>query len=376
MIRQSGSNSTRPDTPPNIIERNRKNAAHSTGPRTSEGKAVSRANSTKHGLCANPAEGTIEDPAQFEALQAELVSRIQPSGPIEAGLVHRIAVCIWRLQRAAKIDAAVCGLSVTKIVDQADEVRQWIERINWTGWYASLYPETDQEFLRKMRDRGKIKNGEKFYRYKRPWLSTLDEMRTNEISRSGAALTAMGYMLSDLTQRLENDPEMFLPTEAQQLAWVLGESAERLRIVEHEGERGRDHFYYPDSEPWASETDKRIGEAREREKGTPLPPRLEGMIRGQNTAFRQQRIACEDPRITTHHANKRAAALLPDAVTLDRLLRYETHADRALQRSLETLAKLRGAAVETISACLSGHTAGGSTFQVRGERTSWASADS
>jgi hypothetical protein len=36
--------------------------------------------------------------------------------------------------------------------------------------------------------------------------------------------------------------------------------------------------------------------------------------------------------------------------TLDRLLRYETHADRSLTRALDTLARLRGVTVETLSA--------------------------
>lgn len=67
----------------------------------------------------------------------------------------------------------------------------------------------------------------------------------------------------------------------------------------------------------------------------------------------------------------RTAALLPDAATLDRLIRYESHADRSLHRALETLAKLRGATIETIAAKMTGQTEDGADYEIRGERTQW-----
>lgn len=63
--------------------------------------------------------------------------------------------------------------------------------------------------------------------------------------------------------------------------------------------------------------------------------------------------------------------LLPDAATPDRLLRYETHAERSLHRSLEMLAKLRGIAVESIFTAITGPGPAGSTVEVRGQHTRW-----
>ena len=57
---------------------NRKNSLHSTGPRTDEGKAISRQNSLKHGLCANPASSIVEDKGHFERLHGDLVERFSP----------------------------------------------------------------------------------------------------------------------------------------------------------------------------------------------------------------------------------------------------------------------------------------------------------
>lgn len=67
----------------------------------------------------------------------------------------------------------------------------------------------------------------------------------------------------------------------------------------------------------------------------------------------------------------RTAALLPDAATLDRMIRYESNADRSLHKALETLAKLRGATVETVAAKMTAQTAEGVDFEIRGERTQW-----
>ena len=75
------------------------------------------------------------------------------------------------------------------------------------------------------------------------------------------------------------------------------------------------------------------------------------------------------------NAHQRTAALLPEAATLDRLIRYETLADRTLHRSLELLAKLRGATVESIWTRITGTTASGATVEVEGKRERWMTRD-
>ena len=52
-------------TPDHIIERNRINGLSSTGPKPPEGRVRSRQNALKHGLCADPAAGVVEDRGQF-----------------------------------------------------------------------------------------------------------------------------------------------------------------------------------------------------------------------------------------------------------------------------------------------------------------------
>ena len=90
------------------IAANRRNAAKSTGPKTAAGKSVSRWNALKFGLWAR--EVVIsggrgrEDSTEFQALLAQLEQDLQPVGILEQMQVERIAVCYWRLKRAARAE--------------------------------------------------------------------------------------------------------------------------------------------------------------------------------------------------------------------------------------------------------------------------------
>jgi hypothetical protein len=88
---------------------NRANAAHSTGPRTEEGKARSRLNALKHGLLASEAAnfGVEGEPARraFEDLSDRLEDYYRPRGPIEEILVQKIAIATWRLKRTMRFES-------------------------------------------------------------------------------------------------------------------------------------------------------------------------------------------------------------------------------------------------------------------------------
>lgn len=72
-------------TPAHVVERNRRNAAGSTGPRTVGGEARSRRNSLKHGLCANPAAGVVEEPERFRAFRGRTRGRPTLTGSAVPG---------------------------------------------------------------------------------------------------------------------------------------------------------------------------------------------------------------------------------------------------------------------------------------------------
>jgi hypothetical protein len=80
------------------------------------------------------------------------------------------------------------------------------------------------------------------------------------------------------------------------------------------------------------------------------------------------------PYTEEHEAHIWTNALLPDATLLDRLIRYEGHAERSLFKAIETLSKLRGITVESVRATMTRPSNGDESLEVSGERTTWSGA--
>ncbi len=74
-----------------------------TGPRSTEGKAISSANSLKHGLASGRVIVPGEDPADFEALLADLLAEHAPASDTEKLLVQEMAQSYWLMQRAIRL---------------------------------------------------------------------------------------------------------------------------------------------------------------------------------------------------------------------------------------------------------------------------------
>lgn len=85
---------------------NRLNALQSSGPKTADGRAVSRRNALKHGLTARSLVIEGEHPKQFEELRTELVIAYTPQGLVEEQLVDMMAGLLWRLRRVPALEAA------------------------------------------------------------------------------------------------------------------------------------------------------------------------------------------------------------------------------------------------------------------------------
>jgi len=84
---------------------NQQNAQHSTGPRTTEGKAIAAQNARKHGLSVQrhillPGE----DPAAYQRLLDELIEMYQPQSAREQTAIEDFAHCRWAIQRADAIE--------------------------------------------------------------------------------------------------------------------------------------------------------------------------------------------------------------------------------------------------------------------------------
>ena len=89
------------------IEANRRNALKSTGPTTPEGKRRSRCNAVRHGLTAETVIAALDDSADYQALEAAVISDCDAESAVERELVLRLASVLWRLRRATGIETAL-----------------------------------------------------------------------------------------------------------------------------------------------------------------------------------------------------------------------------------------------------------------------------
>jgi hypothetical protein len=89
------------------IQANRRNALHSTGPTTPEGKLRSRCNAVRHGLTAETVIGTLEDADDYQAFELAVTSGYDARSAVERELVLRLASVLWRLRRATAIETAL-----------------------------------------------------------------------------------------------------------------------------------------------------------------------------------------------------------------------------------------------------------------------------
>ena len=88
------------------IAANRRNARRSTGPKSAAGKAASSANALRHGLSA--ARAVVlpdEDADAYERLRQGVLADLDPANTLQEALALRIVVLLWRLDRAARLEA-------------------------------------------------------------------------------------------------------------------------------------------------------------------------------------------------------------------------------------------------------------------------------
>src|SRR5271165_3891934 len=90
----------------NVSERrmnsNRCNAMLSTGPRTQQGKDISRANALKHGLCAS-----VLVPESLEIVKErtnEIFDTLKPQNELHVWLVNKVAIATLRIDNCERME--------------------------------------------------------------------------------------------------------------------------------------------------------------------------------------------------------------------------------------------------------------------------------
>ena len=86
------------------LQANRLNALKSTGPRTEEGKRISRRNALRHGLAAETVINGLEDSEDYRGFEAAIIADYNAETAVERELVLRLASLLWRLRRIIAIE--------------------------------------------------------------------------------------------------------------------------------------------------------------------------------------------------------------------------------------------------------------------------------
>jgi hypothetical protein len=103
------------------FQANRLNALKSTGPRTEEGKRISRRNAFRHGLTAETVIDGVEDGEDYRGFEAAIIADYDAETAVERELVLRIASLLWRLRRIIAIETDLFKIQVEILRDRRSE---------------------------------------------------------------------------------------------------------------------------------------------------------------------------------------------------------------------------------------------------------------
>src|SRR5665213_622848 len=272
-------------TSPEQLDANRRNAQKSTGPKTPEGRAVSKMNALKHGIFSKEVLvrglNIKENSRDLEGLYERFWQQYSPVGPVEEMLVDQIITAHWRLRRALRAESGEIALSV---------------------------------------DQGKWQRSRPQIQLRRAlWESSGDQISSME--ESGLGIVLLQGWLRDIRKSVENEGEL---TEAATRLPCFGKTnslsleLEELRLKQ---ERNPDGL-----EPMA---------LRERNKNQVL-----AFLDKELSLLMMRKTDCETREDAEEEA-RQAAAVLPAPEVLDKILRYETTLQRQLYRALAQLERLQ-----------------------------------
>jgi len=106
------------------LETNRENARRSTGPRTEEGKRVSRRNALRHGLTAETVIEILEDPDDYKTFEANIIADYDARTAVERELVLRLASLLWRIRRATGIETDLLRIQAEILRERTQTAQQ------------------------------------------------------------------------------------------------------------------------------------------------------------------------------------------------------------------------------------------------------------
>jgi len=98
---------------------NTANAQLSTGPRTTEGKAISSQNARTHGLTSRDCIVAPEDQPVFQDLLTSLTAEHKPEGATEHLLFYQLVQASWNLRRINRLETSLATTDSDPLLDDS-----------------------------------------------------------------------------------------------------------------------------------------------------------------------------------------------------------------------------------------------------------------
>ncbi len=239
------------------IAANRRNAQLSTGPRTPQGRAISRLNAYKHGLTGHLDVMTDEQQQARDAFIAELAGDLKPVGAFELHLAHSIAETQWRIRRVSVIENNIFTADAfNQELDRAAELAARAERI-CRATDSEITAEAEQALSAEPSEsddadtdsafasaRTFIKNPERFnlltvyeMRLHRKFQSELRQLRDIQSARAAEAerRRTEAERQKAAAEKQKADHEARRTAALQESAWLLNLDEEEGKTIEPDG---------------------------------------------------------------------------------------------------------------------------------------------
>jgi len=266
------------------IEANRDNALASTGPRTTEGRAIVSGNAIRHGLLSwKPVIPGLENAEDWKTHLDRTLDSLAPVGYAETLLAERAALLLWRLGRVARYER-----EATAIALENAEVRK----------------------------QPKLEEAEQSVAEAQAVVTLMEGLRTlpPETELDGAAAARLLEKTAEAAEldiyEMRGWPAYVNDSTLEDLHWTAARLLECVQIVAKKAKRDSDDLLNQLADD-ARDTLRHAQEKRE--------------------------------KLLAVHDRERRSMLLPDTLTLEKLSRYETTLERSLFKALHELERWQAA---------------------------------
>jgi hypothetical protein len=294
-------------------EANRRNALHSTGPKTLEGTERCKMNALRHGLRAVQVVAPGENPEDWQAHRDALVNDLDPVGAMELALAEIVAAKLWRLGRVLAYEADLITNAQTE--DELMHVHERIYQREFTTppTRADIPTRDDVASARTALEAADTKLTEQTEALDQ--LQALDAMGDDEVFPSPALYERLCAEFSPS----ENDLQGLF--EGAAMILFRARHAKQMILICCKGKGELDELQVTLAAQWASQLEQLQRDVNNRQA------EHESLARRYEHALERRRVA----------------AVLPEAKDIDRIQRYESHLERGLHRDLDRLHQLKEA---------------------------------